>query len=164
MKILLIKNNRIYSYMLPKEVKDNFWITDIDSFDNVRNLINVEAVNGEWVLVSNYDTHIIDSANMYEKFADFPEMIELTKQAVARSGLKPKETYVRGGTDGAELTLRGLLTPNLGAGGENFHSLNEFVSLETMGKCTENLLNIIQIWQEQASQLADKIKVVSPCR
>ena len=69
MKILLIKNNRLYSYMLPKEVKDNFWITDIDSFDNVRNLINVEAENGEWVLVSNYDTHIVDAANMYEKFA-----------------------------------------------------------------------------------------------
>lgn len=69
MKILLIKNNHLYSYMLPKEVKDNFWITDIDSFDNVRNLINVEAINGEWVLVSNYDTHIVDATSMYEKFA-----------------------------------------------------------------------------------------------
>jgi len=68
MKVLLIKNNRLYSYILPREVKDNFWITDIDSFDNVRNLINVEAINGEWVLVSNYDTHIIDANNMYDKF------------------------------------------------------------------------------------------------
>ena len=69
MKILLIKNNRLYSYILPKEIKDNFWINDIDSFDNVRNLINVEAQNGQWALVSNYDTHIIDASNMYEKFA-----------------------------------------------------------------------------------------------
>ena len=68
MKILLIKNNRLYSYLLPKEVKDNFWITDIDSFDNVRNLINVEADQGRWVLISNYDTHIVDASNMYEKF------------------------------------------------------------------------------------------------
>ena len=68
MKILLIKNNRLYSYMLPKEIKDNFWITDIDSFDNVRNLINVEADNGHWVLVSNYDTHIVDATSMHEKF------------------------------------------------------------------------------------------------
>ena len=66
MKILLIKNNRLYSYILPKEVKDNFWITDIDSFDNVRNLINVEARNGTWVLVSNYDTHIIDANKAYD--------------------------------------------------------------------------------------------------
>ena len=69
MKVILIKNNRLYSYILPREVKDNYWITDIDSFDNVRNLINVEAQNGEWVLVSNYDTHIVDATNMYEKFA-----------------------------------------------------------------------------------------------
>ena len=67
MKILLIKNNRLYSYMLPKEIKDNFWITDIDSFDNARNLINVEAYEGRWVLVSNYDTHIIDANNTHEK-------------------------------------------------------------------------------------------------
>ena len=69
MKILLIKNNRLYNYTLPKEVKDNFWITDIDGFDNVRNLINVEAKDGSWVLVSNYDTHIVDATSMYEKFA-----------------------------------------------------------------------------------------------
>ena len=69
MKVLLIKNNRLYSYTLPKEIKDNFWITDIDNFDNIRNLINVEAIEGQWVLVSNYDTHIVDSAHSYEKFA-----------------------------------------------------------------------------------------------
>ena len=67
MKILLIKNNRLYSYMLPREIKDNFWITDIDSFDNMRNLINVEAMNGKWVLVSNYDTHIIDTNKSYDR-------------------------------------------------------------------------------------------------
>ena len=66
MKILLIKNNRLYSYVLPKEIKDNYWITDIDSFDNVRNLINVEANDGKWTLVSNYDTHIVDANNMYD--------------------------------------------------------------------------------------------------
>ena len=63
MKILLIKNNRLYSYSLPKEVKNNFWITDIDSFDNVRNLINVVEVDGKWALTSNYDTHIIGANN-----------------------------------------------------------------------------------------------------
>lgn len=102
--------------------------------------------------------------NMNEKFAAFPEMIELTKQAIKETGLKPQETYVRGGTDGAELTLRGLLTPNLGAGGENFHALNEFVSLEVMVQCVQNLLNIIRVWTDQAPQLMDKIKNISPCR
>ena len=63
MKILLIKNKRLYSYSLPKDIKDNFWINDIDSFDNERNLINIEAYNGKWTLVSNYDTHIIGANN-----------------------------------------------------------------------------------------------------
>ena len=62
MKVLLIKNNRLYNYILPKEIKDNFWITDIDSFDNTRNLINIEAVEGKWALTSNYDTHIMSSS------------------------------------------------------------------------------------------------------
>ena len=102
--------------------------------------------------------------NMNEKFAAFPEMIELTKQAIKMTGLTPQETYVRGGTDGAELTLCGLLTPNLGAGGENFHALNEFVSLEVMVQCVQNLLNIIQVWTEQTPHLMAKIKKISPCR
>ena len=67
MKVLLIKNGRIYHYSLPKEVKNNFWITDIDSYDNLRNLINVEADQGKWVLTSNYETHIVDVQNMHDR-------------------------------------------------------------------------------------------------
>ena len=67
MKVILIKNGKLYNYTLPKEIKDNYWITDIDSFDNVRNLINIEADNGNWVLVSNYDTHIVDTKNNYNR-------------------------------------------------------------------------------------------------
>ena len=67
MKVLLIKNGRIYHYNLPKEVKENFWITDIDSYDNLRNLINVEASDGRWILTSNYETHIVDTQNMHDR-------------------------------------------------------------------------------------------------
>ncbi len=67
MKVILIKNGKLYNYTLPKEIKDNYWITDIDSFDNIRNLINIEEDNGNWVLVSNYDTHIVDTKNTYDR-------------------------------------------------------------------------------------------------
>ena len=67
MKILLIKNNRLYSYKLPSKIKDNFWITDIDSFDNVRNLINIVASEGKWVLTSNYETKIIAPDRIYDE-------------------------------------------------------------------------------------------------
>ena len=102
--------------------------------------------------------------NMKEKFAAFPELLAVTKQAIAASGLEPRETFVRGGTDGAELTIRGLLTPNLGAGGENFHALNEFVSLQCMTKCAENILRLIDLWTKQPPELEAKIKAVSPIR
>ena len=66
MKIQLIKNNKIYSYNLPNKIKDNYWITDFDSFDNVRNLINIEAENDKWVLKSNYETQIVSSNKTYD--------------------------------------------------------------------------------------------------
>lgn len=84
--------------------------------------------------------------NMKEKLMEMPEVIEYAKFALVRSGFEPKEPPVRGGTDGASLTLRGLLTPNLGTGGVNFHSKKEFVSLDVMKKCTENIINLANIW------------------
>ena len=67
MKILLIKNNRLYNYKLPNKVEDNFWITDIDNFDNVRNLINILAIDGKWVLKSNYETKIVAPDKFYDE-------------------------------------------------------------------------------------------------
>lgn len=77
-----------------------------------------------------------------------PEVIEYAKIGIAKSGLTPIENAVRGGTDGSYLTLKGLLCPNLGAGGVNFHTNKEFISLETMSKCCENIINIAQTWAE----------------
>lgn len=67
MKIQLIKNNHIYTYNLPKKIKDNFWITDLDNFDNVRNLVNIVAENNKWFLHSNYETQIVSSNRNFEK-------------------------------------------------------------------------------------------------
>ncbi|MCR5261092.1 MAG: peptidase T [Candidatus Gastranaerophilales bacterium] len=96
--------------------------------------------------------------NMKEKLNEFPEVISYAEEGIKRSGLKPVQNSVRGGTDGSAFTLRGLLTPNLGAGGENFHSQREFVSVETMAKCTENVLNILSVWAERADEVMPKIQ------
>lgn len=95
--------------------------------------------------------------NMKEKLMELPEVIEYAKEAIRRSGMEPKEPVVRGGTDGAMLTLRGLLTPNLGTGGVNFHSKKEFVSLEAMAKSSENILNLVNIWAEKADEISNKL-------
>lgn len=81
-----------------------------------------------------------------------PRAIEYAKLGIQKTGLTPKENSVRGGTDGSYLTIKGLLCPNLGAGGVNFHTNKEFVSLETMEKCCENIINIAQVWVEQDKQ------------
>lgn len=95
--------------------------------------------------------------NMKEKLKEFPEVITYAEEGIRRSGLEPVQNSVRGGTDGSAFTLRGLLTPNLGAGGENFHSQREFVSVETMTKCCENVLNIISVWAEKSEEVMPKI-------
>lgn len=95
--------------------------------------------------------------NMKEKLMELPEVIEYAKEAIRRSGMEPKEPVVRGGTDGAMLTLRGLLTPNLGTGGVNFHSKKEFVSLEAMAKSSENILNLVNIWAQKADEISSKL-------
>lgn len=96
--------------------------------------------------------------NMKENLQKFPEVILFAEEGIRRSGLEPVQNSVRGGTDGSALTYKGLLTPNLGAGGINFHSKTEFVSVETMSKCCENVLNILVVWAEKAPEVMPKIK------
>lgn len=96
--------------------------------------------------------------NMKENLQKFPEVILFAEEGIRRSGLEPVQNSVRGGTDGSALTYRGLLTPNLGAGGINFHSRTEFVSAETMTKCCENVLNILVVWAEKAPEVMPKIQ------
>ena len=95
--------------------------------------------------------------NMKEMLKTFPEVISFAEIGITRSGLTTVQNSVRGGTDGSALTLRGLLTPNLGAGGINFHSKSEFVSVETMAKCSENVLNILSVWAEKSEEVMPKI-------
>ena len=97
-------------------------------------------------------------SNMKEKLEEVPQVLEFAEEGIKRSGIIPERMFIRGGTDGSALTLRGLLTPNLGAGGVNFHSKSEFVSVETMEKCTENILNILSVWAEKSEELMNIIK------
>ena len=59
MIVRLIKKKKIYNFSLPTKVSGNYWITDIDYFGNIRNLINVEEYNGEWKIKSDFETKII---------------------------------------------------------------------------------------------------------
>lgn len=60
------------------------------------------------------------------------------------AGMEPAVEPIRGGTDGAQLTYRGLVCPNLSTGGFAFHGPYEHVSVEGMDKCVQVLLNIVE--------------------
>lgn len=76
--------------------------------------------------------------------------IEFAQEAIRRAGLSPKSTAIRGGTDGSNLTARGLPTPNLFAGMHEVHSQREWVSLQDMAKAVETLIHLAQVWHERS--------------
>jgi tripeptide aminopeptidase len=88
--------------------------------------------------------------NMKYKLAGDPKVVEYALEAVRRSGIEPKKNIIRGGTDGAMLSYKGLLTPNIFTGGHNFHSKQEWISVQDMQKAVEVIVNLIQIWAEKA--------------
>jgi len=87
--------------------------------------------------------------NMKDELQKFPQLTENAFEAARRAGLKPFMDPIRGGTDGARLTFRGLPTPNLFTGGNNFHGKLEFNSRKGLEKSTETLLHLVQIFAEK---------------
>jgi len=88
--------------------------------------------------------------NMKEVLKNFPELTNNAMEAARRAGLKPFLKPIRGGTDGSNLTFRGLPTPNLFTGGTNFHGKLEFNSRRGLEKTTETLINLVQIFAEKS--------------
>ena len=89
--------------------------------------------------------------NMATKIAEDPKVLEYAFEAVRRLGIEPVRRAIRGGTDGARLSFMGLLTPNIWAGGQNFHSVQEWVSEEWMAKASECVLQLLRIWVERSA-------------
>ena len=86
--------------------------------------------------------------NMREQVEPHEHIIQKARKAIEMAGLKPTVKPIRGGTDGANLSFKGLPCPNLFAGGLNFHGKMEFVPLESMEKASEVILNIITLFAE----------------
>lgn len=80
--------------------------------------------------------------NMREQVEPKMYIIDLAKMAMEKAGVKPLVKPIRGGTDGAQLSFMGLPCPNLFAGGINFHSRYEFVSVQVMEKAVMTIVNI----------------------
>jgi tripeptide aminopeptidase len=87
--------------------------------------------------------------NMKEILDKVPELVEAAEEAIRRAGLKVRIKPIRGGTDGATMSFKGLPTPNLFCGYVDEHSKKEFVSVQVMEKSAETLLNIVDIFAQK---------------
>ena len=97
---------------------------------------------GEGTVVADiYDQY----ANMKEVIDEHLHTIDICLQAFRECGVPAKVQPIRGGTDGAQLSFRGLPCPNLFAGGVNFHGPHEFVSVQVMQKAMEVIVKICEI-------------------
>jgi tripeptide aminopeptidase len=77
-----------------------------------------------------------------------PIVIDKAIEAIRKAGLTTIIKTIRGGTDGARLTYMGLPCPNLFTGGHNFHSIYEYIPLQSMHKALEVVLNIVESYNE----------------
>lgn len=84
--------------------------------------------------------------NMREMVEPHYHIIEKAAKAMEMEGIKPRIQPIRGGTDGANLSFRGLPCPNIFAGGLNFHGKFEWVPLESIEKASKVILNIISLY------------------
>ncbi|WP_153556044.1 peptidase T [Roseimaritima sediminicola] len=87
--------------------------------------------------------------NLAEGLEKLPEAAALAEQAYQNLGHSCQRTIVRGGTDGSQLTEKGLPTPNLSSGQHNIHAVHEFACLDQMVAATEHLVELLRLWSER---------------
>ncbi len=90
--------------------------------------------------------------NMRYKIAEDPKVLDYALEAVERQQITPIRRAIRGGTDGARLSFMGVLTPNIWAGGQNFHSVQEWVPLSWMVQAAETAVQILNVWVERSAE------------
>ncbi|MDO5033581.1 MAG: peptidase T [Eubacteriales bacterium] len=118
---------------------------DLNNFQERKQFLQnlVEQFNqklGEQV----FDLEINDSYfNMKEKILPYAFMLDYAREAMEECGITPLEVPIRGGTDGAQLSYKGLPCPNLFVGGDNFHGRYEYLVVDTMAKACEMLVKLV---------------------
>ena len=104
-----------------------------------------QHINNEYgeeiVMVETKDQYY----NMLGQLQDKPHVTDIAKEAIKQACGYCHVIPIRGGTDGAQLSFKGLPCPNIFAGGLNFHGRHEFVPIQSMEKATQTIINIVEI-------------------
>jgi len=88
--------------------------------------------------------------NMRPYIEENPRVVEAALEAIRRVGVEPKLAITRGGTDGAVLSSQGLPTPNLFTGGQEYHSVREWASVQDMAAAAATIVELVGVWAEPA--------------
>ena len=104
-----------------------------------------EKYGKDMVLLEMKDSYY----NMREKIEPVMFMIDYAKEAMENLGILPIIKPIRGGTDGAQLSYKGLPCPNLFTGGENFHGPYEFISVKALEQSADLVLELIQVYEKK---------------
>lgn len=88
--------------------------------------------------------------NMRDGLEKDPRVTVCMWEATARAGLTPKWVPIRGGTDGSRLTEKGLPTPNIFTGGQNYHGPTEWLSVDGMEKAVATVVHLARVWVEHS--------------
>ncbi len=84
--------------------------------------------------------------NMHQYLQDMPFIADAAEAAIAAEGLTPVRIPIRGGTDGSRLSEMGLPTPNIFAGGHEFHSVREWASVQDMAAAAATIVRLAEVW------------------
>ena len=88
--------------------------------------------------------------NMGTVIAQHPRVVAAAEEAIRRVGVKPVRTIIRGGTDGSRMSAMGLPTPNIFTGGQNYHSVKEWASVQDMAAAAATVVELVHVWAEDA--------------
>lgn len=100
---------------------------------------------------SKLDFEVIEQyRNMKEILNEHPMVEKNALEALSILDIKPINSAIRGGTDGSRLSFMGLPTPNLFAGGHNFHANTEYVAVQDMEAATKMIVTICEVWEKNA--------------
>lgn len=88
--------------------------------------------------------------NMGERIEPVRFIVDIAREAMENLGIAPLIQPVRGGTDGSQLSFKGLPTPNIFTGGENYHGRYEYVSVDNMEKAVRTIIEIVKLYEAKA--------------
>ncbi|MFN8221986.1 MAG: peptidase T [Gaiellales bacterium] len=80
-----------------------------------------------------------------------PEVVQAAEDAIRRVGVEPMHAIIRGGTDGARLSEKGLPTPNIFTGGQSYHSVREWASVQDMAAASATVVELLRVWGERGA-------------